>query len=138
MKRPKLYIEGGVIDRIALCTSITGFVAAGFCLYVVILYTIRGSEPFHDLGTTVGAAIGMYLVAALISGVTLGVLLPIGRTTLGAMVLGVVAVFPLYKGAGFVMAGYDPWSWSDTVDALVLSVVIGSILGWWAHSKLIG
>lgn len=120
---------------IVLCTVVALVVGTGFSAYACLLYALKGPAPFERLGTTVGGTIGVYLIGSVLSGLLLGLLLPLGRSTAGAMVLGMVAVFPLYKGASFAMDGLDAMTWSDTLDALVLSVIAGSILGWWAHRQ---
>ena len=125
-------------DRLLLGLALALFVAAGFCAYVVLLFLLRGSAPFEALGTTLSKTLLVYLAGAIVSGVVLGVFLPLGRTRVGAMVLASLAIFPLYKGVSFAGDGFDPWTWSDTLEAAIPSLLGGVILGWWVHRGLNG
>jgi hypothetical protein len=125
-------------EDVRTCATLTLLVAAGFVAYALLLFLIRGHAPFDANGTTLPAVMLAYLFGGILSGVSLGLFLPIGRTRAGAMLLGVLAVFPMYQAAGFAIVGFGSWSWDEVIISIVAAVPTGSFLGWMAHWYLRG
>jgi hypothetical protein len=123
-----------VLTRVQFCLALTLVVAVAFIGYVLLLYLFRGSAPFAANGTTLGTTILAYLAGGALSGIVLGILLPLGRTRLGAALVGIASVLPMYTAVGVAVEGVGALTWEGWLDTAVPSIFTGAALGllaWW-------
>jgi hypothetical protein len=69
--------------------------AAVYIVFVLGLFLLRGPGPFERSGTTLPMVIAAYAIAGMIGGGVFGLLLPLGRTRLGAAFLGLIVAVPV-------------------------------------------
>jgi hypothetical protein len=100
--------------------------ATFYSAYVLLLYAIRGSEPFDALGVSVGALVGAYYGTGILAGGIAGFCWPVAKTRIGATVLGIVCAFIAYAGVGVTMDGV-PWQW--TAREWSASITLGVLMG---------
>ena len=102
------------------------FVATGFSAWVTFLRLTAGTSPFDRLRTTYLATVELYYGGALVGGTLIGLFLPLGRWPLGAALLGMLGVFPLYFGVALTTSGAAS---TFTVHNLASSSVIAFFVG---------
>ena len=79
--------------------------ATFFSAIVLVQSVVRGSTWFESYHQSAWAVIVGYYVAALVAGVALALLRPLGNTRLGAYVLGTVIGFLVYSSVGVLAEG---------------------------------
>jgi hypothetical protein len=113
-------------------------VATLFVVWVTFLRLTAGTAAFARAGVTYPATVALYYVALPLGGVAVGTLWGLRRHLLGAILIGVACMIPLYFGVAIIerKAG-DPWL-PDLRSATILSVIIGGAVGvkvWWDERK---
>lgn len=114
-----------MIKNVVVCVLLGMAVATLFSLYVLVVYTVKGSEPFERAGASVALVVASYYLCAMIAGALVGVLLPLARNPLAAAVVGFLAAVPALAGVG--LFAYPPAQWVAEVPSM--SLEIGAILG---------
>jgi len=111
-------------------------VAAFYVAYVVVLYLLRGSEPFDKLHTSLFVVVLSYVILGPIAGAFVGFLQPLSATRIGSIFVAFVGASLVYFGIGIAMNG-SPLSWSGTDWAIVpaCGVIFGVILGNMYYKK---
>ena len=106
------------------------FVATALSLWATVLLLASGSKPFDSHDTSYGAVIGLYYAGGIIGGLIIGLAWPLRRYLFGAALLGILGVFPLYLGAGFLLSPPAQWLTLDNVvTAAFLALLVGSPVG---------
>jgi hypothetical protein len=75
----------------------TGFLyGACYAIAGIVLLVIRGPRPFETaFGVSAPFAIILYLLAGVLAGAVVGILSPIGRSLVGKVFVGIVAMLPV-------------------------------------------
>lgn len=68
---------------------------ATYIVFVIGLFLLRGPGPFERSGTTLPKVVAAYAIGGLVGGAVFGILLPLGRTRVGAALLGLVVALPV-------------------------------------------
>jgi purine-cytosine permease-like protein len=117
------------------------FVAVAFA----VLSTISGlaglslgrksANPFASLQMTYLAGLVCHLVAGVVGGAIAGVMRPLGRWLIGAMLIGSVA--GAITAITFMVGEYGRHVWNpETREIIVLFACIGAIIAAYARSKM--
>ena len=98
--------------------------ATFYSAYVLLVSLARRSTWFDSYEMSTWTMILGYYLAAVLAGLALAVLRPLGTTRLGAYILGVVIGFLVYGSIGVMMEGFTPLTlWI----ALIPSVFTGGL-----------
>lgn len=105
-------------------------VAVVFALIVLTEYRLLGPGTTTRFGMTLGSVLLMYLCGGLLAGVVLGVGRPLGKTHVGAIILGIFVATCVY-GSGCVAIYGSPAGWhgKQWFSAIFLGVVFGAFGG---------
>ena len=104
--------------------------AAVYCVWVLILYLIRGDEPFKQLGVSFLRVEFFYLAAAGVGGSIVALLRPLTRWAFGAYVVGFVAGVIMSAGMAFLLSGSPiQWGLRELVLMFILAVLATSLIG---------
>lgn len=122
-------IDSGIGARVKLGIVLCLFIAAGFSAYVLLLYLVRGSQPFVANGTTISAVVFSYFAWAVVGGVVIGISLPLARNRWGAALVGFLGMVPFYGMITFTDAGFSITGLHDVVKVLVVSGLVGPMVG---------
>ncbi len=112
--------------------------AGVYTAFVLVVALLRGSAPFERVGTTLPKAIAAYVVAGLLGGAAFGLLLPVGRTRLGAAVLGFVIALPVMYTITIAMdpAALENTSrWVVTLGSAVILGPAGGLSLWYVNRR---
>jgi predicted membrane-bound spermidine synthase len=82
--------------------------ATAYSGYVLFLTLARRSTWFENYQISTWSIILGYYLAALLAGVALAVLRPLGDSRIGAYCLGAVIGFLVYGSIGVMMEGFEP------------------------------
>jgi len=106
-----------------------GFLAgAGFSLLLLPWLALTGNRPLPRFGLTPLAVAAVYVLAGTIGGMLVALLYPLRRWFLGAFLLGVVTLFPVYTGFALLLRGDAPLSVGWVLGG-VLAFFVGGGLG---------
>ena len=98
--------------------------AAYYSLIAFIIYLARGSQPFEDLGATVGGTFAAYWAGGLLGGFLLGLAFPLARNTIGSIGVGILVAVPAFAGISLASSGKLNW-----VVILICAGIFGTIGG---------
>lgn len=110
------------------------------CVYsaiVIVIALLRRATTLDQAGTSILAVLGVYWVGGLTAGLLVGVLLPIGRTTIGATVIGAVAGIPIACAATLVVTPSDQWGENLPV-GVGLGILFGAVFGLATKAEIRG
>jgi hypothetical protein len=79
--------------------------ASLYSAYVVVVATVSGSPAFAKDGVTLQGVVLTYFAGGVVAGAIVGVLLPLRRSFIGAIVIGIAAALPVIAGILFTMLG---------------------------------
>jgi hypothetical protein len=108
------------------------FMATAFSILVLILALLRRSWYFDTYGMSAAQIIAGYYGAAVIGGITAGLLWPLTRWKLGSFVVGTVVGFIFYDCLGFLMYG---WGSHLLWVGGIAGVIVGGGLGVVFHDQ---
>jgi hypothetical protein len=92
-----------------------GFVMATlYAMYALLVFGLRGPDPFASKGTTVGSVILMYYTAGITGGTVVGVLLPVTQTLVGVVTAGMIAGLIVVFCGCITLYGVF-WEWDANV-----------------------
>lgn len=110
--------------------------AAVYCLFVIGLYTFAGEAPFENIGISPAGAVAAYISGGLACGLLYAALHPLGKSFLGAMLLGIPCGIAVVLGVAIAMDGLPTtWTRDEWESVLVLGVLFGGICGPIARSQ---
>ena len=103
---------------------------AGFVIWVVVLYLLRGPEPFENIGIGLVPAIIFYLAGGATAGLIVGLLWPIAKQRVGAYLVSLLTSFVLSFGMGIQLSG-NPVTWDYTawLTLPIMTLVFGLAFG---------
>jgi len=109
------------------------FIATGFSAWVTFLRLTVGTAPFDRLNTTYHATVELYYGGGLVGGTLVGLFLPLRRWPLGAALLGMLGVFPLYFGVALTTSGgASTFTSHNLASSAVLAFLVGGAVGIWS------
>ena len=99
-----------------------------YSAFGLLIFSARGSTPFTNRGVSFGTTIAAYMIGGTLGGCILGLLRPITRYVLGAMLAAIPVAFPLFAGILLAMKGF-PTGWSERtwISLLVLTCLIAPL-----------
>lgn len=107
--------------------------AAGFSLLALAIAFITvaraGFQHVDAAATVLGKVFAAYFLAGLVSGMLVGVLLPIGRRRIGAALLGLIGGIPVYGVVGMAILPVSEWWPNLAVVTLLCAVTVGPLFG---------
>lgn len=105
--------------------------ASFYSLFVLMLYTFRGDEPFRANEISAPVAVVAYFFGGVAGGAIVGLLRPLTKWRIGAMFVGVAAAVPLFLGLGLAMYGpVSNWGENETFGLVATAVILGSLGGY--------
>jgi len=109
------------------------FVATAFSAWVTFLRLTAGTSPFDRLSTSYVATVELYYGGALVGGTLIGLFLPLRRWPLGAVLLGMLGVFPLYFGVALTTSGpVSAFTVHNLASSSVVAFFVGGAVGIWS------
>jgi len=96
-----------------------------FVAIAVVIYTLSGQTAFEAHHTTFGRVVLTYFFGGVAAGVVVGIMKPLTRWKAGAAVVGFLAGMPVATIMRFATDGFGPWHRSDTIDVIVMSLILG-------------
>lgn len=113
-------------------------VATGLSVYVVVAYLVTDGDILSGYGVSLLTVIATYYLGGMVGGLIVGLLSPFYRTWYGAMLLGWLAVIPLYSVVTFADAPGELLT--NIPDVLIISGLVGPLVGLfvWLFEKRAG
>ena len=114
------------------------FFAAAYSLYVVVLYLLRGAEPFEAHHTTLPRVLGAYLFGGTTGGAIVGLLQPLIRNRITAIGVGILAALFVSLGLTIATNGlFSEWRSPEWITIAIMSILFGSYGGlyFWRSSS---
>jgi hypothetical protein len=117
--------------------SIAGLaIGVAFAVVAVPVLLVRGSSFLERTGTRLELVIAVYLIGGPMSGALAMAMVPLTRHFVGAIVVGMIAIAPLYLGGRVAVRGLQPWDTSDTAVVTACCVLVGGLTGGLVHHGL--
>ena len=88
-----------------------------------------GSAPFRLAGTSFISVTLVYWAASIAAGAIVGVFLPIARSSIGAPIVGFIALLPLSVFIRFATKGFGAWTTEDAFVVPFYAAVLGAASG---------
>jgi hypothetical protein len=114
------------------------FMGCFYSAFGLLILVSRGSAPFANRGISFGTTIAAYMVGGTLGGCILGLLRPITRYVLGAMLAAIPVSLPLFAGLLVAMSG-SPTEWDENtwITLVGLTCVIAPFFGFltWYRNK---
>lgn len=108
-----------------------------YCLYVIGLYLLAGSAPFEKVGVSLVGIVASYIGGGVLCGLLYATLHPLGKSFIGAMLLGIPCGIAVVFGVVVATDGLPAqWTRETWELVLVLGMVFGVICGPIARSQL--
>ena len=105
-------------------------VAVGFAVIVSVEYLFLGPRTTGRIGVTLPTMLLMYAGAGVLAGIVLGIGRPLGRTHIGAIILGVFVATCAYGSAGIAIYGLpNHWHGAEWFSTIFVGMVIGAFGG---------
>jgi hypothetical protein len=125
-------------NNIRKSVTVALIMATLYSAYVLLLFLVSGSAPFDNHGTTVQAVVLTYYVVGAAGGLVVGVMLPLTRSWLGGIGVGIVAAFIVFFGFYVITEG-PFWRWEQEVWlSLGIAAAIFGVAGSLIMRKLSG
>jgi len=103
-------------------------VGCAYALWATVVNRLSHGAAFVRLGVTWGQLTSLYLLAAPLGGLLVGLAWPLRRSVIGGFVLGALGILPMYVGAAILEVPTAPWS-ERLLFTLIASMVIGGSVG---------
>jgi len=102
--------------------------AALLCLWLLIIVMLqhsfvlkaRSGESYHA-----AVIMGLYLVGGAFAGTLVGVLLPLMRWRIGAVIVGALGVIPFCVGVLATRSGFSAWGRIETISLVIFALAFG-------------
>jgi hypothetical protein len=107
--------------------------AVAFSAFVIVLALVTlgrtGWSGVKEAFVVTSMMVAGYFIIGIVAGAVVGILLPLGKTRLGAAILGFVGASVVYGGARLAMDGPVIWWPRGLVSAVAMSAIIGPVVG---------
>lgn len=100
-----------------------------FVLIAIGLYAVSRQDAFEAHHTSFGKMALAYFFGGVSAGVIVGLLRPLARWKAGAALVGFTAILPVALLIRFATEGFGPWHPSNTVEAMMLGLILGAPVG---------
>jgi hypothetical protein len=113
--------------------------AVVYSLFAVAVRILAGDAPFESAGTAVWKVVVAYFAGGIAAGMIAGLLLPLGRYWVGAMLVGAVAGMPVMFAIGMAIRPPDEWLTVVPKIAVGGALLLGPACGlsaWFIHRRL--
>lgn len=118
-------------NRIGTSVIVGIVMATLYSLWVTVVYYLGGPSALAEHNLTLPMAVATYYFAGAIGGLIVGVMLPLARHPLGAILVGIVVGFVAFFSMGVATKGMPPeWSSRDWKGVLVLGLLWGGFGGF--------
>jgi hypothetical protein len=97
--------------------------------WVLVLVPLGGADALDRLGIHLFQLAFLYLLAGVLGGALVGCLLPLTRWAPGAVLVAVIALFPMGLGAVGLLRGFRPWTVVHTITVVSWPVIVGIPVG---------
>ncbi len=84
--------------------------ATVYSVWVLGIWLVRGNATFERLGITLLQVVAAYFISGAVGGLTVGLLMPLGQTPLGAAILGFIVAVQVFAAVAISMEGW-PINW---------------------------
>lgn len=112
-----------VAKRARLGLSRGLMMGSALCVWVTVIFLLQGEQPFSELGTSYPESMAWYLAICSAAGVTIGMLIPIAKSMVGAYLVGAAAGISLASGIALSVYGV-PSRWEGNAYGLAVVVVL--------------
>jgi len=112
--------------------------AVFYCVFGVVIYLTRGPGPFEANEVSLVGVLLAYLGGGIAAGALVGLLRPLLRWRLGALVVGIMATFIVGIGFRSIISGFTPWTQHDLRTNAGFALILGgltSMMVWRPPSK---
>lgn len=120
-----------ILERVRKCVEVGFGMGAVFSAWVALLALIQFSTTITTRNGTevnVFAVMATYLLGGTAAGAVVGVLLPLTRWVVGAVVVGILAAVPVFFGVAVAGSGW-PLTSEDMLVVVIVSVAFGGTAG---------
>ena len=104
-----------------------------FTVIAVIAFVLDFKHTLSAKGLTFLAVAAAYLGGGVVAGAIVGALRPLGRSRLGAVLLGVIACVPVAIAIRLAAEGFTPWTRGDSIIVGLMAVGFGGVSGFTFH-----
>jgi hypothetical protein len=128
-------IEKPLLERVRVAVLVGLGYALVYSLIAAALFKLKDPAQVERMGMTLPQAIATYWAGAVLGGVLVGILLPMARWGVGAFVLGTLATLPFFMLVSLLIAADAPWFPDQVIMALLVSMVLGGLMGLYIRSN---
>jgi hypothetical protein len=91
-------------NNVRLATIIGLFLGATYCVIALLIFAMKGNQPFDRNSTTLFRTLGTYLIAFTSVGFIVGITLPLAKWMPGAALVGFLGAFCLWFIVGLAVS----------------------------------
>lgn len=96
-----------------------------YAVWAGVLFVFRGAAPFQSHEVTVWEAVAVYLVGGVAAGGLMGLLRPLVRWWIGAMLVGMIASVPILLGIAGTATNIAAGETLDWIGVGILAFFLG-------------
>jgi len=101
--------------------------AAVYSAFAVFVRLSQGPEPFRDGGVSVPSLLLAYFSGGVVAGVLVGLLAPLARRLVGALLLGFIVAMPVMYFITIAMSPVEEWDGEAVGVSMVASAFLGPL-----------
>ncbi|MEJ2215897.1 MAG: hypothetical protein P8099_04705 [Gemmatimonadota bacterium] len=109
-----------------------------FTSVATLIFLVEGKRPFEHNDVTYGSTVALYVLGFTTAGLVAGLLNPLGRTKLGAVLLGIIATVPLAWGASVLVTRQLVPDDASRFAIAMYSLTFGGGMGFIMHREFVG
>jgi MFS family permease len=128
-------IEKPLLERVRVAVLVGLGYAVGYSVIAAALFKLKDPSQVERMGMSLPQAIATYWAGAVLGGVLVGILLPMARWRVGAFVLGTLGTLPFFMLVSLLIAADAPWFPDQVIMALLVSMVLGGLMGLYIRSN---
>ncbi len=117
-------------DNVVRCVIYGVGGGAAFSVWAVLLFLLRGTDPFDEIQIGLGQAMIFYLAGGATGGLIVGLLWPLAKWRIGAYLVSILTFFVLAFCMVVQLSGSPVvWDYSSWLAVPLLAIIFGLAFG---------
>ena len=128
-------------NPVAVAIRVALRIAAVYCVYVLVMFAVRGAEPFHRIPGGIIAVLLFYLFSVVTAGAIVRLLGRFVHRWYASMIVGAIAALPVGFAVSALAVPPDRWARDYVLVALLFACYLGPLCGlsyWFVTRRLTG
>lgn len=122
-----------VLEDVGLAIAVASIIATAMSVVAVAQYSLQGPSLNARYGATLPTVLVTYYGSGILSGVVIGCMLPLWRTSWGRYLIGAAAFIPFYSAVFTVALGPQNIGLSEIFWGLLCAAVAGTVAIFGIH-----